>query len=111
MRGWNGVSPTDLLTQHLPAAICTSGPDFQCQAMSDDPDASWESTAAVSVAGDCQPLAAEVADCPSQEAARQQAALALLRGFQARFCQVLQPGWSTVTCTDLLVPPLIVKQC
>lgn len=101
----------DLLTQHVPAAICTSGPDFQSQAMSDDPDASWECAAAVSVAGDGRPLVAEVSDCPSQEAARQQAALALLRCFQSRFCQILQPGLSTATCTDLQVPPLMVKYC
>ena len=100
-----------MLTQHIPAAICTSGPDFRCQAMSDDPDAAWECTAAVDVAGDGQPLIAEVSDCPSQDAARQHAALALLHAFQSRFCQILQQGWSTVTWSDLQVPPLMIKQC
>ena len=95
-KAWFGSAPTDLLAHHVGADIRTSGPEYNCRPLSDDPDASWECTGSLSVLGDESPLVGESTDCATEDAARQQAALTMLHEYESRYCRLLQSGRNAV---------------
>lgn len=91
-KAWFGSLPVDLLVHHVGVDICLLGPEYHCRPLSDDPDALWECTGSLGLLGDEAVLRSESVDCATEDAARQQAALALLQEYERRYSRLMQSG-------------------